>query len=77
VTKELNAIGKRAHLGRNEALASVALLPGTADITATGLDAPWTVENSMLTPSNKLARKRIEARYADALNEARASASAT
>jgi len=58
VKADLNAIAK-GHLGNNELLAAVALLPGTADPESAGLDAPWTPENQYLTASNKLNRKPI------------------
>ena len=66
VAKDLNAIGKGT-LGGNEALAAVALLPGTGDPESSGPDAPWTPENTFLTASNKLNRKPIEAGFKDVL----------
>jgi len=44
VTADLNSVG-RGKLGLNEALATVALLPGTAAESSTGTDAPWTSDN--------------------------------
>jgi long-chain acyl-CoA synthetase len=48
VCKDLNNIGK-GKLGGNEALAAVALLPGSASPESSGMDAPWTPENTYLT----------------------------
>jgi len=58
VRMDLNAIAK-GRLGGNEALAAVALLPGTGNPEAQDLDSPWTPENQFLTASNKLNRKPI------------------
>jgi len=58
VTKDLNAIGK-PKLGRNELLASVALLPGSGPMDGTDVSCPWTPDNQYLTASNKLNRKPI------------------
>jgi len=48
VCKDLNAIGK-GKLGGNEALAAIALLPGTGALESSGDDAPWTPDNTYLT----------------------------
>jgi long-subunit acyl-CoA synthetase (AMP-forming) len=48
VCKDLNNIGK-GKLGGNEALAAVALLPGTGAPNSTGDNAPWTPDNTFLT----------------------------
>jgi len=59
VLENLNSIGKNT-LGANEALAAVALLPGTGAPDSTGEDAPWTSENGFLTAANKLARNVVK-----------------
>jgi len=71
VTLDLNKIGKGT-LGGNEALATVALLPGTGPLDAAGPAAPWTPENGFLTASNKLNRKPIEAGFKGELAAAKA-----
>jgi len=73
VCNDLNAIGKGV-LGGNEALAAVALLPGSGAHTSTGSDAPWTPDNSYLTASNKLNRKPIEQGFAVLLAATKAKA---
>jgi long-chain acyl-CoA synthetase len=71
VTLDLNKIGKGA-LGGNEALATVALLPGTGAPDTAGPAAPWTPENGFLTASNKLNRKPIEQGFKGELAAAKA-----
>jgi long-chain acyl-CoA synthetase len=68
VCKDLNAIGK-GKLGGNEALAAVALLPGTAAPESKGEDAPWTAENGYLTAANKLARNIVKEGFEKTLKE--------
>jgi len=71
VCADLNGIGKGV-LGGNEALAAVALLPGTGAPDSTGPNAPWTPENTYLTASNKLNRKPIESGFAQVLADTKA-----
>jgi len=68
VCTDLNTCG-RGVLGGNEALAAVALLPGTAPGDSNGPDAPWTPENGYLTAANKLARGAVKEGFEDMLNE--------
>jgi long-chain acyl-CoA synthetase len=68
VCADMNSIGK-ATLGGNEALASVALLPGTGNPEVAAWDSPWTPENGCLTAANKLARNIVKVELASVVAE--------
>jgi len=59
VCADLNNVGKGT-LGGNEALAAIALLPGTGNPDVALWDSPWTPENGCLTAANKLARNIVK-----------------
>ena len=74
VLDSLNKIGKLGKLGGNEALAGVALFPGTGEQTrGAGVDAlpddPWTPQNNCLTATNKINRKPLEKMFAPILKK--------
>jgi len=63
VLADLNKCGTTASLGSNEKLVAIALISGLGPASSTeaaGPSSPWTAENSGLTASNKLNRKKIE-----------------
>eukprot|EP01013_Petalomonas_cantuscygni_P015594 TRINITY_DN3239_c0_g1_i1.p1 TRINITY_DN3239_c0_g1~~TRINITY_DN3239_c0_g1_i1.p1 ORF type:complete len:805 (-),score=230.94 TRINITY_DN3239_c0_g1_i1:792-3206(-) len=66
VMQQLNAIGKKQGLQSLELLVGVRLFAGTGDKVRSGgvqRHDPWTPDNQMLTATNKLNRKPIQAAY--------------
>merc|ERR1712216_933676 len=61
VLDDLNRIGKKGKLGRNELLGAIALVSGTGPSGFPGeVNSPWTAENGFLTASNKIDRNAIK-----------------